>query len=247
MTELSIFVSSPGDVAEERSLASRVIDRLGKEFGPDVTLSPIFWEHEPLTASSTFQDQLVRPSDTDIVVCILWSRLGTRLPAQFTREDGSRYDSGTEYEFEDALAGFEKNGRPHLLVYRKTAEPLVSLQNPDELLEKLRQKQALDDFIDRWFHDHDDGTLRAAFHSFESPDIFEETLSVHLRKLIRRLLPSDGDAASGHRRVWTKGSPFRGLEAFDVDHADVFFGRTKASSDVVEHLRASILLLIQSA
>lgn len=239
MKRLKIFVSSPGDVAEERALAGRVIDRLGREYADRVELEPIFWEHEPLVASATFQDQIVRPSETDIVLCILWSRLGTRLPPQFTRPDGTRYASGTEFEFEDAVAGHRRSGSPDLLVYKKTAEPLVSLRDSDALLEKLKQREALDAFIDRWFHDEEDGTLRGAFHDFEEPEVFEETLERHLRKLILRHAPQADAHPTATTPVarWTQGSPFRGLEAFDFEHADVFFGRTRAVSAVLEHLR----------
>jgi hypothetical protein len=45
---LRIFVSSPGDVTEERVLAARVIQRLQDVFAAHVVLEPIFWEHEPL-------------------------------------------------------------------------------------------------------------------------------------------------------------------------------------------------------
>jgi hypothetical protein len=81
--ELKVFVSSPGDVAEERLIAKRVLDRLATEFAPDARIESIFWEHEPLLASGTFQTQIIRPAETDIVICVLWSRLGTRLPPQF--------------------------------------------------------------------------------------------------------------------------------------------------------------------
>lgn len=239
---LSIFVSSPGDVAQERALTEGVLRRLQGEFGRRVRLEPVFWEHEPLLATDSFQDQIVRPSETDIVVCILWSRLGTRLPSRFRRPDGSRYDSGTEFEFEDALAGWKAHGRPDLLVYRKTAEPLVSLLDPDALLEKLRQRQALDGFVGKWFHDHEDGSLRAAYHQFETPEEFESTLERHLRRLIDRRAPkaSRDDPGSTLAPVarWTEGSPFRGLEPFDEAHAEVFFGRTRAVSEVLDHLRA---------
>lgn len=243
MESLSIFVSSPGDVAEERTLTEGVIRRLQGEFRHRVRLDPVFWEHEPLVATDSFQDQIVRPSDTDIVVCILWSRLGTRLPARFRRSDGSRYDSGTEFEFEDAVAGWRSNGRPDLLVYRKTAEPFVSLLDPDALMEKLRQRQALDDFVERWFHDRRDGTLRAAYHQFEAAEDFELTLERHLRRLVDRRAPPAPSAPPGGPRAeiearWTDGSPFRGLEPFDESHAEVFFGRTRAVSEVIDHLRA---------
>ena len=92
------------------------------------------------------QVQLVKPSETDVVISILWSRLGTRLPAQFTRADGSRYESGTEYEFEEAMEGFRRNGKPDLLVYRRTAPPSVRLDDERDLMERLAQKKKLDEF-----------------------------------------------------------------------------------------------------
>ena len=39
-------------------------------------------------------------------------------------------------------------------------------------------------FIRRWFF-HDDGSFKAAFHTFKTPDQFEQQLETHLRKLIR--------------------------------------------------------------
>ncbi len=200
-------------------------------------LEPVLWEHEPLVATSTFQQQIVKPSDTDVVISILWSRLGTKLPEQFKREDGSRYESGTEYEFEEAIEGFRRNGKPDLLVYRKTAPPSVRLDDEKDLMERLGQKKKLDQFIDKWFHDKAEGTLVAAFHPFESPSDFEILLENHLRKLIDRHLPRSAAATSEARAVWKKGSPFRGLEAFEFEHAPVFFGRTRAVSDVLKALR----------
>jgi tetratricopeptide (TPR) repeat protein len=224
-------------VFEERAIAQRVIERLQSEYAGRVVLQPVLWEHEPLLASSTFQEQIIRPSETDVVVSILWSRLGTRLPKGFTREDGSRYDSGTEYEFEDAIAGFRKNGKPDLLVYRKTAPPSVRLDDEKELLERLLQKKKLDEFVGRWFHDKAEGTLIAAFHAFESPSDYESLLEAHLHKLIERKLPDTGIAAGEAPAVWKKGSPFRGLHTFEFEHAPVFFGRTKAVSDILQGLR----------
>ncbi len=76
MTNLSIFISSPGDLDEERHRATRVIKRLQGEFVRFIKLTPILWEHSPKRATEHFQEQIVLPSQTDVVVCILWSRLG---------------------------------------------------------------------------------------------------------------------------------------------------------------------------
>ncbi len=52
--------------------------------------------------------------------------------------------------------------------------------------------------------------------------------------MIRDRLPHHvteaGEAAVSVR--WHKGSPFRGLESFDYEHAPVFFGRTRAIGEI---------------
>jgi tetratricopeptide (TPR) repeat protein len=236
---IRIFISSPGDVAEERTLTKKVITRLQGIYSDRVILEPIFWEHEPLLATKSFQEQIVRPSETDIVITILWSRLGTRLPSSFSKEDGSHYESGTEYEFEDALRSYQKQGTPDLLIYRKTADPKVSLKDKDVLLEKIKQKESVDSFFNKWFHDKAEGTLIAAFHSFNDSADFEEILESHLDKLIKNRTPEyeAGEGKPSIKPQWTEGSPFRGLNVFNYEHSPIFFGRTKAVSEIIDALR----------
>ena len=237
-TAVRLFISSPGDVAAERALCQRVLRRLQDRFLGRLDLQPIFWEHEPLLATATFQDQIVPPSETDVVVCILWSRLGTQLPEHIRREDGSRYDSGTEFEFEDAWRGFQEKGSPQILVYRKMAEAPLPSGDDEVVLDTLRQKRILDAFIEKWFH-HDDGSLKAAFSPYCDLAEFEDQLDQHLEKLLVRKLveAGDADAAKAPPR-WSEGSPYRGLETFDFEHAPVFFGRTRAVNEVLDALRA---------
>ena len=75
-----VFVSSPADVRPERLLAERVVQRLDREFSHHLRLETVMWEHEPLLASHHFQERITPPHETDIVVVILWSRLGLPLP-----------------------------------------------------------------------------------------------------------------------------------------------------------------------
>ena len=95
--ELKIFLSSPGDVAEERALAEIVFRRIADELSDAVRLHLVIWEHEPLFAHTGFQQQIERPSQCDLVVCIIWSRLGTRLPADYAPVAGEPAPTGTEF------------------------------------------------------------------------------------------------------------------------------------------------------
>lgn len=186
--KLTVFISSPGDVIPERRVAKKILEQLNREFSGKLLLLPILWEEEPLLASETFQSQIHPPSETDIYVGIFWSRLGSPLPKDITREDGSRYLSGSEFEFEDAMAGFRKNGKPDLLIYRKTAEILVPLTNKEEVYGRIEQKERLEQFVKNWFMTKDGESYTGAFHVFNEAEHFEDMLLGHLRKLLEKYL-----------------------------------------------------------
>jgi DNA-binding response OmpR family regulator len=180
---LQVFISSPSDVEPERAQAKRVIDRLNEELAGKVYMIPVLWEDEPLRASETAQTQIVAPRDTDIYIGIFWARMGTMLPEHIRRPDGSRYGSGTEFEFEDALAGHEENKRPEILVYRKTAPTTVILDDRTTVLDRLDQKEKLEQFIRRWFSTEDGLSIARVYHAFDSVEHFEDIFERHLRKL----------------------------------------------------------------
>lgn len=185
--QFQIFISSPGDVIPERRALKAVIGRLNEEFSGRAYLIPILWEEEPLLASDTFQAQIHPPRDTDIYFGILWSRIGSPLPKTILRDDGSRYDSGTAFEFEDALAGFKERGSPEMLLYRKSGAPTVSLSDRAAVLDHLEQIDLLKAYIERWLI-AEDGSYIGAFHTFSLLDEFETMAETHLRKLVERLL-----------------------------------------------------------
>ena len=236
LVSIKIFVSSPGDVAQERFLTEKVLTRLQNVYRHVCKLEPIFWEHEPLTADKSFQEGLISPRETDIVICILWSRLGTRLPKNVT---GGAHLTGTEFEFVQAVEGRKRTGLPDLLVYRKTAKPFADLSDKQRRAEALGQIEALEAFFDKWFT-NEEGALIAAFHPFERADDFEEHVEHHLRKLIDSRLAAAGISAEdgiAQAPTWLEGSPFRGLEHFDFEHEPIFFGRTKAIGEVIDRLK----------
>src|SRR5438105_518115 len=101
---LRVFISSPSDVRPERLIAERVVRRLAREFAHHLRIEAVMWEHEPLLASHHFQEKIIPPHETDIVVVVLWSRLGLTLPRdKFPGPLSLKDVTGTEWEFEDAL------------------------------------------------------------------------------------------------------------------------------------------------
>jgi CheY-like chemotaxis protein len=191
--QFRIFISSPGDVIPERRVAKTVIGRLNEEFFGRAYLIPILWEEEPMLASETFQAQIHPPHETEIYVGILWSRIGSPLPDTILRPDGTRYESGTAFEFEDALGGFKKQGSPEMLLYRKQGAPMLSLEDRDVVLDRLDQIDKLSQYLDRWLIGQD-GSYIGAFHMFETEEQLDTMLEMHLRKLVEARLAEDTSA-----------------------------------------------------
>jgi len=225
-----IFVSSPGDVSEERALTEGVLRRLSEEYRGAVRLQVILWEHEPVFAHAGYQEQIIRPSECDLVICILWSRLGTRLPHGFAAEEGHKSPTGTEFEVRDALEGYRANGKPNLLIYRKTVAPQLNLASA-EARERLGQYELLEQFCQRSFYDAR-GAVIVAHTCYRESYEFEKKLVDHVR---RWLAVKVGDTAI--RARWTTGSPYRGLQAFESKHREIYFGRSQALSELVHRLR----------
>ena len=100
---IRIFISSPADVRPERLKAEQIVARLDREFAYHFHVEAVLWEREPLVATHHFQDpeNIPQPRGTDIVVVILWSRLGVPLPEdRFRGAISGRPVTGTEWEFE---------------------------------------------------------------------------------------------------------------------------------------------------
>jgi hypothetical protein len=238
MTLVRVFISSPGDVAQERAVARRVLGRVQSAYAGRVTIEPLLWEQQPLVANTTFQAQLAPPSQADIVIAILWSRLGTPLPATIVRADGTRFRSGTEFEIEDALDAARRTGRPRVVLYRKTADPPRWFASADEARDAAEQRDALDGFLGKHLRDTRDGSFAGAFHPFASAADFEELVEIHLHRLVRELAPDAHDAAPAAPAAWTFGSPCRGLARCELEHAPLFFGRTATTAAAIDKLKA---------
>ncbi len=246
--QLRVFLSSPGDVTDERALACKVLDYLPKErpFRGRLLIEEVSWDDPgapaPLAAHLTPQEAIHRhrpkPSECDIVIVVLWSRMGTPLPEQYRKPDGAPYLSGTEWEFLDAIETAQKqDGRPTVLVYRRKEVPNISLEDP-EREEKIRQYEAVKAFFATFRAP--DGSLHQSYETYDSPSAFADRLERELRELIASRLeaesgwepgatpfnefpvPAESDGST--EALW-RGNPYRGLDPFREEDAPVFFGR----------------------
>jgi WD40 repeat protein len=232
-----IFISSPGDVVEEREKARRVIDDLQRQFS-GARLEPVLWEDLALPATASFQesiDVILNQQPIDIAVFVLWSRLGSPLGAAITRPDGTPYRSGTEREFDLMLAAFAQSEkqRPAILAYTRDDEAGFRRSLTDcpgnRLEEVILQQKLAESFIREQFYDSEGHNVRAV-HSYREPVSFAQRLHTHLRTILADLL--GGEAAPR----WTD-EPYRGLEFFDLRHAAIFHGRDEETCDVLQRLR----------
>jgi tetratricopeptide (TPR) repeat protein len=164
-------------------------------------------------------------------VLILWSRLGTHLPErtavrEYRGIDGRAPLTGTEWEFEEALQAAQKSGAPDLLVYRSRKPAPFDTQDPDRLDEQLQQLKALNSFWERHFANQ--GMFLGAYTSFTSDAQFAAAFENHLRKLIEKRIAALGSVrGEAPTKAWAQ-APFRGLEAYEFEHALIFFGQDEA-------------------
>jgi hypothetical protein len=200
-----VFLSSPSDVVAERNAAREVLARLARE--PLVRgrfiLDAVSWDDPdapvPMLAGTTPQGSvyatLPTVSECDLTIVILWARMGT--PQQQSRADGTRYLSGTELEYEEALAA----GKP-VLVYRRTGPPPGVTQDRDKAEE---QQQRVARFFERF--EEADGTAVGGYTTYETVDDFRTRLHKDLQSFIATLaLPEPEGAGTwpGRVRQWRR-------------------------------------------
>ena len=116
-----------------------------------LVLCPYFWEYEKFQPDAGYQGQIPNTAEFDLVICILWSRLGARQNPNLSMPDGGRPGSGTEYEIAWALDHANKNrGVPQLRVYRNCSKPTPPLEPKEEREVFIQQWDSLQEFFADW-------------------------------------------------------------------------------------------------
>ena len=179
---LTVFIASPGDVAEEREFVREFLESilpLDPLVRAPVAFRVVSWDHPsagtPMLASLTPQEAVIRfkgrPADCKIVIVILAGRMGTPLGPAFNRPDGSRPCSGTEWEYEDAWQAIP---RPDILVYRKEIAEIS-----EELLD---QYAAVERFFDRF--KSPDGSMQGGYTSYRGAADFKTKIANDFKHLL---------------------------------------------------------------
>src|SRR3954470_17564755 len=222
---IRVFLSSPGDVADERAL---VRELLKEELPYDpflrgrVTFDVVSWDDPatptPMPARLTPEEAVIqfetKPSKCDIVIVVLWPRLGTHLDlAKFQKANGEPYLSGTEWEFEDA---WNADMRPEVFVYWRKEKAKIELDDPDDpiVAEHLRQRRLVKQFLKSFMNP--DGSFQGSVTPYDTSTESKKRLETDLKRLLHdRIGVSNASLvpASIPAPIWT-GSPYPGLRVF---------------------------------
>jgi WD40 repeat protein/serine/threonine protein kinase len=198
-------------------------------------LCPYFLDHHRLQLDAGYQGTIPNTAEFDLVICVLWSRLGPLLASTLRMPDGSAPGSATEYEIGWALDGAGKNrGSPQLRVYRNRLKPTPPLEPKEEREAFLTQWDSLQEFFAHW-EKNIERNLAGTFNNYRNLEEFEELFRRHLRDFLANEIGQDTERKATKVRRW-KSNPFRGLNFFDFEHAPIFHGRTKAIGEVLEAL-----------
>ncbi len=246
---LRIFISSPGDVSEERGIAAKVIEDMNfqDEFKGEFTLEPLRWDDPRVTlpmpanvnAQKSVDRYLIKPSECDLVIVIFWSRMGSEVTM-----DGEPYNSGTHYELSDALAAGVETW-----VYRRTADPQIDVRQPDAP-QRLAQWQKVETFFADFKTPDGDPVFE---NRYEEPEDFRELFTQQLESHLRYLRKHpDATTTTTEKppgappQLW-QGSPFPGLKPFNDQQTAIYFGRGRETDRLVQRLREARFVAVIGA
>jgi formylglycine-generating enzyme required for sulfatase activity len=186
---IRVFVSSPGDVAEEREVLDEVAESINRTEGPSegFRLELFRWERD-VTPQIGPDPQRVVDGQTpgyDVYLGIMSTRFGTPT---------GTHGSGTEQEFRDALAKWQQAGAPWIVFYFSSRPKLTG--DPEQAKQYVKVCQFRSEL-------EKEGIVATYAGVRGSKDSFYEQVLEHLRKIVRRYveeppaeLPREGPEAT---------------------------------------------------
>jgi formylglycine-generating enzyme required for sulfatase activity len=257
---LKVFIGSPADVNDERQLAWNALTQLPYRpaFRGKVSFEAVAWNlpHPkiPLLANIPAQSSVNwikgEPSACDLVVIILWSRLGSPAKqAEYAKPDGGFF-TGTEWEFDNALNASAAAAvqRPKVLLYHRQDNPPaeISVDNEAAILKQLEDLKQVDAFMRQC---QERGIAINDYAGGASA--FAELFMFHLEAIVCQCLEehaadnpahsigqkSNPDLPKARAEPFWTGSPFPGLRPYTDKDATIFFGRGRETDELLARLR----------
>jgi hypothetical protein len=187
---VKVFIASPGDIKCEREICRKVINEWKDAKFFSFEIKSFFWEYDALPGVGSYtQDVISKQSlkadqnggEFDIVIVILWSRIGT---------ETKYFLSGTAEELITALLTSYRNPK-RVMLYSSDTPIKPSQIDPQQLAGVKRLRKCFQDAGGLHF-------------SYDSIGQFEELIRRHLAQAIREL--SERKPADLTARVSSHGS-----------------------------------------
>jgi hypothetical protein len=168
ITNLKIFVASPSDVVDERTILDRVVDELNKLPGGrlGIRLELIKWETDSYPSVGDDTQSVINNQigeDYDIFIGILWKRFGTPT---------NRAESGTGEEFRRAYDRFRENPDGSRVMFYFNDSPVPPSELDPEQLNKINEFRI------------SIGEQGVFYWRYKKPEDFERYVKMHLGKVM---------------------------------------------------------------
>jgi hypothetical protein len=177
--KIHITLVSPIDVVKERNIVQKVCNTFNKHLKNSIEIVTHRYEYYPHEYHKSFQanfEAYHSLATSDLVVAILWYRLGTILPKNYTGKiTGDQKVTGTQYEIEEAIY-YERN----LWVYHKSDAGSFTKEEAKEVGKQYQQLETFLDKIGLKF-----GKAKQTYCPFESSE-FQMLLEKHLQAWLKK-------------------------------------------------------------
>jgi hypothetical protein len=176
VTQITVFISCPADVEEEKKHVKLVCDELNQVYRDRITLLFLDWKVSVIpefgpTPQSIINDQI---GEYDVYIGILWNKFGTPT-GEINPETKEVYASGTEEEFYNAYNKWKDNGKPKINFYFKKMDLLKDDKESEQQIKVNNFKKRLQKELRGWII------------NFETPTDFEKEIRIFLRKYIKKV------------------------------------------------------------
>ena len=163
-----IFVSSPSDIQEERTILENSVQKLNRQL-PNIRIELIQASTHTYPSSGNDAQNIINDqigNDYDIYMGLFWKNFGTPTP---------RYNSGTEEEYYVAVQHFQKQKNKKIMFYFNDSPINPSEIDPTQLglikefKTKIQESQNI------------------LYHSYLSVDEFEQKIDLHLLNTVNKI------------------------------------------------------------